>query len=75
GWNATAQSLISVVHFGVGAGGGALLAGALYDGVGPVVLFRVACLTAIVGLLAFAISQRRLQGRRQRLKPSEGFRR
>jgi MFS family permease len=61
GWNATAQSLISVVHFGVGAGGGALLAGALYDGVGPVVLFRVACLSAIVGLLAFAMSQRGMQ--------------
>ena len=50
---ATAQSLFGSVFMGLGHAAGAVVGGALYDGVGPVATFRLTGLVVLVGLGLF----------------------
>jgi MFS family permease len=65
GWGATAQAAIGSVFFGMAAGVGALVGGALYDRIGPVALFQIAAAFALTGLAIFTW-QTRLAARRVR---------
>ena len=55
GMGATAQGLFTGVTMGLGSAGGALLGGAFYDTLGPIVMFRTAAVLVLVGLIFFAI--------------------
>ncbi|MBX2997057.1 MAG: MFS transporter [Caldilineaceae bacterium] len=59
GLGATAQGLLSGMVMGLGAALGAILGGMLYQGVGPILMFRAAALGVSVGLLIFWLAQRR----------------
>ncbi len=56
GMGTTAQGLFSGVHMGLGAALGALIGGFLYEGLGPVPMFRWAGTGALLGLLFFALA-------------------
>ena len=58
GMGATAQGLFNGVTMGLGAAGGALLGGMLYDTLGPIVMFRAAAACVFVGLGFFALAGR-----------------
>lgn len=58
GMGATAQGLFNGVMMGLGAAGGALLGGMLYDTLGPLVMFRSAAACVFVGLVFFAVAGR-----------------
>jgi MFS transporter, PPP family, 3-phenylpropionic acid transporter len=55
GMGATAQGLFTGVTMGLGTAGGALLGGTLYDTLGPTMMFRVAALLVLAGLIFFAM--------------------
>jgi MFS transporter, PPP family, 3-phenylpropionic acid transporter len=59
GLGATAQGLLSGMVMGLGAAMGAILGGMLYEGVGPILMFRAAALGVSVGLLIFWLAERR----------------
>ncbi len=54
GMGATTQGLFTGMTMGLGAAGGALLGGTMYDTLGPVVMFRTAGTCVLVGLIFFA---------------------
>ncbi len=58
GMGATAQGLFTGMTMGLGAAGGALLGGTLYDTLGPTMMFRAAALCVLVGLIFFAVAGR-----------------
>lgn len=58
GMGATAQGMFAGVTFGIGASVGALLAGFLYDGVGPTVMFAVAGIIVLAGLVLYVFAGR-----------------
>lgn len=58
GMGATAQGMFAGVTFGIGASVGALLAGFLYEGAGPTVMFVVAGLIVLTGLLLYVFAGR-----------------
>lgn len=62
GMGATAQGLFTGMTMGLGAAGGALLGGTLYDSLGPAVMFRVAAGCVLVGLIFFVLAGRSRQG-------------
>lgn len=59
GLGATAQGLLSGMVMGLGAALGAILGGMLYQGVGPILMFRAAALGVSVGLVIFWLAERR----------------
>jgi len=61
GMGATAQGVFAGVAMGLRSALGAFLGGLLYDGLGPTLMFRWGGVSALVGLLLFALA-----GRRQR---------
>jgi PPP family 3-phenylpropionic acid transporter len=63
GMGATAQGVFAGVAMGLRSALGAFLGGLLYDGLGPTLMFRWGGVSALVGLLLFALAGRR-QGRR-----------
>lgn len=58
GLGATAQSSFGVIFFGVAGATGGLVGANLYDTLGPVVLFRIGALVALLGLGLFVFSTR-----------------
>jgi MFS transporter, PPP family, 3-phenylpropionic acid transporter len=50
GLEATAQGLFAGVMLGIGSAAGAFLGGLLYEHVGPVMMFRLAALSSLVGM-------------------------
>jgi PPP family 3-phenylpropionic acid transporter len=62
GMNTSAQSVLNLVMFGVGAISGSLVGGYLYETAGVIWLFRVLSLIAATGLILFLASQRRPLG-------------
>lgn len=66
-----AQGLLAGVQYGLGAGTGSLLGGVLYQHAGPRVLFRVASIASLLGMVAMAVSQR-IAGRHGRQVDGEG---
>jgi MFS transporter, PPP family, 3-phenylpropionic acid transporter len=58
GMGATAQGLFTGMTMGLGAAGGALLGGTLYDSLGPAMMYRAAACCVLVGLIFFAVAGR-----------------
>ncbi len=65
GMGATAQGVFSGVAFGLRAALGALVGGLLYDGLGPVGMFRWGAVSALVGLAFFVLASRPAGGHTQ----------
>ncbi len=61
GLGASAQALLGAMFMGLGAGVGALLGASVYSNFGPTTTFRAAALAALMGLILFALSARRMQ--------------
>jgi tagatose-1,6-bisphosphate aldolase/MFS family permease len=59
GLEATAQGLFSGVLLGVGAATGAFAGGWLYENIGPVDMFRLAALTALIGIGFMVLTEKR----------------
>jgi len=58
GLGATAQGLFLGVNFGLGGAAGALAGGALYESVGPMLMYRWAGVWLVAGAAAFAVASR-----------------
>ncbi|MEZ4716130.1 MAG: hypothetical protein R2851_08575 [Caldilineaceae bacterium] len=52
------RSMFAGVTFGIGASTGALLAGLLYDGIGPARMFAVGGVIVLAGLLLYVVAGR-----------------
>ena len=58
GMGATAQGLLSAVYFGMGAAGGGLIGGFLYEHIGPFWMYFCAGIWVFIGLLIFGFFDR-----------------
>ena len=58
GMGATAQGMFAGVTFGIGASAGALLAGLLYESIGPARMFAVGGIIVLAGLLLYVVAGR-----------------
>lgn len=63
GLGATAQGLFTSAGMGLGAAGGALLGGVLFDSYGPRVAFATAAAIAASGMMTFFVSERVFQSK------------